>query len=110
MGGLSLGSLIISRYADRIRNLRVHGPAKINGRHTLNNIIGLKVYSSGGDFIGKIKNVYIKGQRISGWIIELDEKIAKKSGKKHILLGQKHITSIGSIVIIDKASTEHLEK
>jgi sporulation protein YlmC with PRC-barrel domain len=89
-----------------IKNIKKRKP-KDNTR--LKNIIGKEVFAENGNKIGKIKEVYLENQRVYGWLIKPYKKISKKVKKKKILISQKHVKSIGKIMIIEEKVAEHLE-
>ena len=90
---------------NRTRNLK---NKEIKG---LRDVRGLRVYSENGNYIGKIDEIYVeqKKSRIYGLLIKLSGKISKDFGSKNVLLKYKHVNSIKNIIIIDKASSYHLE-
>jgi len=75
-------------------------------------IIGTIVYSSNGNKIGKIKDVYIdsKKPRIYGLLVTLDKKICKKFGSKKVIIKYKHVESIKNVAVIDNSSSNYLER
>ncbi|MBS3090946.1 PRC-barrel domain-containing protein, partial [Candidatus Pacearchaeota archaeon] len=83
---------------------------KLRNSDRLNDTIGMKVYSSAGIKIGKIKEVMLKGNKIYGWIISLDKKIIKNVKAKNILVKHEHVTSLKDILIINEKIIENLEK
>jgi len=85
--------------------IKQRNPAK------LSNIAGMEVYSSEGNKIGVIKEVYIEDnkQKVYGWLIKIKRKLAKKIGKKFILVKHNLVFSIEQIMIIDKKVLEYLE-
>jgi sporulation protein YlmC with PRC-barrel domain len=93
--GLSLSGLF--------RSLR--NPRKDNG---LNSTYGLKVYSSDGHFIGNIREVYLEGHRIYGWLIKVNSEIAKTIGKKNILLKHECVKSVKEVMLVDGRVSKRL--
>jgi sporulation protein YlmC with PRC-barrel domain len=78
----------------------------------LNNIVGIRVYSSNGNKIGRINKVYIdlSKSRIYGLLVKLEKNIYKKFGSRNIIIKYKHIRSIKDVAVIDKTSSNYLER
>ena len=70
----------------------------------------IQVYAGNGKSIGKVKEVYLKGNKIDSWLIKVKKNIAKKIKKKNILVKHKHVLGIGDVMIIKEKVSEHLEK
>lgn len=83
---------------------------KKKDKNRLSSMIKLSVYSSDGHQIGKIKEIYLKKNRVSKWLIKLDKKIKKKRNKKQILIKHKNVESMNEIMIIDKKINDFLNK
>ncbi|MEI6058917.1 MAG: PRC-barrel domain-containing protein [archaeon] len=77
----------------------------------LKNLKGLKVYSENGKYIGRLKEAYLEdgNTRVYGYLIKLNKKMAKKLGKKNILVRHKHIRAAKHIMLIEEKIAEHLE-
>jgi sporulation protein YlmC with PRC-barrel domain len=73
-------------------------------------VIGMKVYCSEGNYLGKVKGVFLEGNRVGSWAIKIDKKSAKKIKNKNILLKHEYVQSISQIMIVDKKVSELLEK
>ena len=84
---------------------------KIKDTTKLSNTKGMLVYSSDGDKIGKIKEIYLdnNNHKIDKWLICVDKEIAKKIKKKNILIKHESVKSIKEIMIVDGRISEHLE-
>lgn len=76
---------------------------KIICKDGLSRTIGLEVYSSNGEKIGKIKEIYLEDEKskIYGWLIKADKKFARKINHKKILILQKNIESIKEVMIVN---------
>ena len=84
--------------------------ARKKGILEINHIKNIQVYAGNGNSIGKVKEAHLKGNKIDGWLIKVKKNIAKKIGKKYILVKHNHVSSIGDVMIIDKIVAEHLER
>jgi sporulation protein YlmC with PRC-barrel domain len=72
-------------------------------KYTKNSIRGLinkKIYSDSGYYVGKVKDITLRANRIEGLNIELDKKYNFK--EKGILVNYRQIKSINEVIIIDK--------
>jgi sporulation protein YlmC with PRC-barrel domain len=75
---------------------------KIKKKYPANSVrglIGKKVYSESGDYIGNIKDITLGENKIDSLKIKLDKKLDAKS--KGIVINWKQIVSCGEILIID---------
>jgi len=70
----------------------------------LRSIIGLKVYTSDGDEIGKLKDIIISNNKIESLKIKLSRKAMKKIklNKKGVIINYKQIEAMKEIIIINK--------
>ena len=77
----------------------------------LSGVIGMKVYCSEGNYIGKVEEIYIdkKSPKIYGFLIKLNKGISKKIKKKGILIRYKNIKATKHIILIDKLASKYLE-
>jgi PGF-pre-PGF domain-containing protein len=78
----------------------------------LTHIVGIGVYSSGGHIIGKIKEACLNesNSKIDKWSVEVSKEIAKKIGKKFILVRSEMVLSISQIMIIDERVYGYIER
>jgi sporulation protein YlmC with PRC-barrel domain len=63
-----------------------------------------KVYSSNGDYLGEVEEVYVKENRIDCVAI----KLTKDLGAKKILLKWGNVASAGDVLMINKNASEHI--
>jgi len=76
----------------------------------LSSVIGMRVYSSNGKEVGKIKDVFLENNKIYGWLVYLNKKTAKNSDKKLVLVKQNYkLISIKDAVIIDEKILEDIK-
>ena len=74
--------------------------------NNLLHIKGKKVYCENGNYVGKIKESVIEGNKVYGWLIQP----SKGLGKKNILVNHKYVKSIGHVMIVDKEISGNLKK
>ena len=73
----------------------------------LKEMIGLKVFTDGGDYFGEIEEANLMDNRVDGWRI----KIARDSnltpflgGAKGIIVPHQFVKAIGDVVVINKSA------
>jgi sporulation protein YlmC with PRC-barrel domain len=81
-----------------------HKIVKKASPNSVGNLIEKKVYTDSGDYIGKIKEVVLGKNKISGLRIKLDKrkKENKKIKVKGIIMPYKKVKSVGEIIIIER--------
>lgn len=107
-----LGFLI---FLNRNRIVKFFGITKsrVKKRIPKNRIKGLikkRVYTSSGDYIGRIENVTLGKNKIDFLKIRLERKKKKQIKTKGIIMGYKHIKSVGEVVIIKTKIGEKILK
>lgn len=84
-------------------------PCEIRGlKHTR----GLKVYAENGNYIGRVKEVYLDemGCKVYGWLVAVDKKVYRRIKRRNVLIRQRNVRSIKEVVIVEARVSEHLEK
>lgn len=78
----------------------------------LSNISGMEVYSSEGDKIGNVKDIYLDNvsPKVYSWLITLNPELSEKLGRKRILVRNVHIKSMSDVVILDEKISDYLKK
>lgn len=68
----------------------------------LTSVYGMKVYSSAGDYIGVVKEIYLGKTQpaVYGWLIEVEGRVAKEMGHSLVLVKQSVVKSIGQVMIL----------
>jgi sporulation protein YlmC with PRC-barrel domain len=104
-------NFIINKSIYRIKDIFYIFKIKQKDPTRLTNILGMDVYSSDGDLIGKVKEVYLENNhpKVYGWLIKVDKKVAKKIGKKFILVKHHLVISIKHVMMVDGRVLEYLE-
>jgi len=69
-------------------------------KNSINGLIKRKVYSEDGDYIGKVEEVLLGGNKIDNLKIRLDKRYGKKI--RGIIIKYKNVKGNGHVVIIDK--------
>jgi len=100
IGSLTILLLLII-FIPKLKKKKEHDITKIT------NTYNLEVYSEDGNKIGTIKDALITKNKIYGWLIKPDKRIAEKI-KKNVLIKHKDIIAIKQIMIVNKKISEHL--
>jgi sporulation protein YlmC with PRC-barrel domain len=69
----------------------------------------IMVYSSNGNKLGMVDEVYLQENKVFGWKIMLDENIAKNMEKRAVVVRHKHVRSIKDVMVLDQKSSDYLE-
>ncbi|RMD67931.1 hypothetical protein D6817_00145 [Candidatus Pacearchaeota archaeon] len=68
-------------------------------------VIGKSAYTSDGDYFGKVDDVTLGENRISGWKISIGSNFASLfGGAKGVIIPHQFVRAIGDILIINKNS------
>lgn len=81
----------------------------------ISDVIGLPVYTDGGEFVGEVEELTILDNKIDAWKIIVSKNsslAAQLGGAKGIVIPHKFVKAVGDIVIISKsiAPTQEEEK
>lgn len=77
-------------------------------KNLLSNNVGIDVYSSSGEKIGKVVDIYINQNMVYGWMIEVEKNIAKEIEKEKILVRHEFVQSIGEVMILHEKIEEKI--
>ncbi|MCS7134293.1 MAG: PRC-barrel domain-containing protein [Candidatus Pacearchaeota archaeon] len=73
----------------------------------ISEVVGMKVFTDGGDFIGTIEEANLLGNRVESWRV----RVAKNSsvgpylsGAKGLIIPHQYIKAFGEVVIISKTA------
>lgn len=73
----------------------------------LKEMIGLKVFTDGGDYFGEIEEVNLMDNRVDGWRIKIARDSALNpflGGAKGIIVPHQFVKAIGDVVVINKSA------
>jgi len=76
-------------------------------KNSITGLIGKKVYLESGEYFGTIEDIILGASRIESLKIKTDKKY--KLDKKGIIISYRQVKSVGEIMILNKAVSEHLE-
>jgi sporulation protein YlmC with PRC-barrel domain len=73
----------------------------------LKEMMGLKVFTDGGDYFGEIEEVNLMDNRVDGWRIKIARDSALNpflGGAKGIIVPHQFVKAIGDVVVINKSA------
>jgi len=73
----------------------------------LKEMMGLKVFTDGGDYFGEIEEANLMDNRIDGWRIKIarDSNLAPYlGGAKGIIVPHQFVKAVGDVVVINKSA------
>lgn len=73
----------------------------------LKEMMGLKVFTDGGDYFGEIEEVNLSENKVDGWRIKIarDSALAPfLGGAKGIIVPHQFVKAIGDVVVINKSA------
>ncbi|MEM4181865.1 MAG: PRC-barrel domain-containing protein [Candidatus Pacearchaeota archaeon] len=71
----------------------------------ISEVIGKKVYSDSGDFIGVVEELNLLDNKVDGWrvVVSRNSKISQTlGGARGLIIPQNFIKSVGDVVVISK--------
>lgn len=79
----------------------------------ISDVVGMKIFTDGGDYLGVIEEANISENKIDGWKV----RIAKDStlstllgGARGLIIPHQYIKAFGEVVIISKAAVPVMEE
>ena len=103
---LILGRGIISIFKRIYRQLYL---VCIKSKYVKNSVlylIGKKVYSESGNYIGRVRDVILGENKIEGIKIEIDKKY--NFSRKGVLISYKYVKGVSEIVIVNEVVLENI--
>ena len=71
----------------------------------ISEVVGVRVYTDGGDFFGEIEEANLSDNRIDGWRIKVGGNVISMiGGARGVIIPQQFVKSIGDVFIINKAA------
>ena len=90
-----------------IINVSEEPKEKPDEKNRLKNMVGKKVYTDSGHYMGKIKEIVLEQNKIYGLNIKLDKKF---KFNKNVMVKYLNVKDVGEVLIIDNRILELLEK
>lgn len=79
----------------------------------ISDVIGMKVFTDGGDFVGVIEEANLLGNRIESWRVRVakDSSISPYlSGAKGLIIPHQYVKAFGEVVIISRSAVPAKEE
>lgn len=71
----------------------------------ITSILGLRVYTDGGDYFGEIEEANLFENKVDGWRIKVDQNLTQLfGGAKGVIIPHRFVKAIGDICIINRAA------
>lgn len=68
-------------------------------------VLGLKVFTDGGDYFGEIEEANLFENKIDGWRIKIDQSIATLfGGAKGVIIPHRFVRAMSDICIINQSA------
>lgn len=71
----------------------------------ISDVLGLKVFTDGGDYFGEIEEANLMDNKVDGWRIKISRDsalLAYLGGARGLIVPHQFIKAIGDVVIISK--------
>lgn len=73
--------------------------------HKVSDMIGMKVYTDGGDFFGEIEEANLQENRVDGWRIRVVGGVVSLiGGARGVIIPHQFVKAIGDVVLISGAA------
>ena len=71
----------------------------------ISEVIGMKVYTDGGDFFGEVEEANMAENKIDGWRIRIGSGFMNVfGGARGVVVPHQFVKAIGDVVIVNRAS------
>jgi len=68
-------------------------------------VVGKRVYTDGGDFLGEVEEVNLAENKIDGWRIRISGRTSNLvGGARGIIVPHNFVKAIGDVFVVSKAS------
>jgi len=73
----------------------------------ISDVVGMKIYTDGGDYLGIIEEANISSNRLEGWRVRVaknSDLIAVLSGARGLIIPHQFVKAFGEVIIISKSA------
>jgi len=74
--------------------------------NSLNDLIGKKIYSEDGNYVGNVIDVTLEENKIDSLKVKIDKN--NPFGTRGIIIKYKHVIGVGEVVFIDESISKHI--
>lgn len=79
----------------------------------ISEVIGMKVFTDGGDYLGTVEEANIVENKVDGWRVRIAKDsslIALLGGARGLIIPHQYIKAFGEVIIISKAAVPVTEE
>jgi len=79
----------------------------------ISDVVGMKVFTDGGDYLGVIEEANIVDNKIDGWRVRIGKDssfAALLGGARGLIIPHQYIKAFGEVVIISRAAVPSTEE
>ncbi|MEM4703131.1 MAG: hypothetical protein QXP53_01465 [Candidatus Pacearchaeota archaeon] len=79
----------------------------------ISEVVGMKVFTDGGDFVGVIEEANLLGNRLESWRVRVAREsniVPYLSGARGLIIPQQYIKAFGEVVIISRSAVPTREE
>ena len=71
----------------------------------ISEVIGMRVYTDGGDFFGEVEEANLAENKIDGWRIKVGGSVISMiGGARGVIIPHQFVKAIGDVFVINKAA------
>ncbi|MCK9568311.1 PRC-barrel domain-containing protein [Candidatus Pacearchaeota archaeon] len=71
----------------------------------ISEVVGVRVYTDGGDFFGEIEEANLSDNKIDGWRIKVGGSVISMiGGARGVIIPHQFVKAIGDVFVINKAA------
>ena len=71
----------------------------------ISEVVGMKVYTDGGDFFGEVEEVNLAENKIDGWRIKVGGSVTSLiGGARGVIIPHQFVRAISDVVIINRGA------
>ena len=71
----------------------------------ISEVVGLKVYTDGGDYFGEVEEANLQDNKIDGWRIKVEGSLTSLiSGARGVIIPHHFVKAISDVFIINKSA------
>jgi len=76
----------------------------------ISEVVGLKVFTDGGDYFGEIEEANLQDNKVDGWRIKVERSLTSLiSGARGVIIPHHFVKAISDVFIINKSALPNQE-
>ncbi|MCX8193799.1 MAG: PRC-barrel domain-containing protein [Candidatus Pacearchaeota archaeon] len=79
----------------------------------ISEVIGMKIFTDGGDYLGTVEEANIVDNKVDGWRVRISKDsnlVALLGGARGLIIPHQYIKAFGEVIIISKAAVPVTEE